>query len=95
MVYFRSMNKINRSKLIESNPDICHGKPVFKGTRVMVWQVLELLEDGTSAEDIYAAYPTLPSGAIEAALHYAAEKAKGIRYVSFTSEKNLKTHISP
>jgi len=70
---------------IIADPDICHGKPTFEGTRIMVWQILEILEAGGTQEEIYHAYPTLPEGAIEAVLHYAAEKAKGVRYLSFAS----------
>ncbi|MBU1327421.1 DUF433 domain-containing protein [Patescibacteria group bacterium] len=68
------------------NSEICHGKPVFQGTRVMVWQILELLEAGMSAKEIYSGYPTLPAGAIEAALHFAAEQIKGFSYVPFSKE---------
>ena len=31
-----------------ADPRICHGKPAFKGTRIMVWQVLEDVADGKS-----------------------------------------------
>lgn len=68
------------------NSEICHGKPVFEGTRVMIWQILELLEAGLTAKEIYSGYPTLPNGAIEAALHFAAEQIKGISYVPFNRE---------
>jgi uncharacterized protein (DUF433 family) len=30
---------------IVADPDICHGKPTFIGTRVMVWQVLEMVSE--------------------------------------------------
>lgn len=33
---------------IVADPEICHGKPVFKGTRIMVWQVLDDVADGRS-----------------------------------------------
>src|SRR5436189_6142404 len=33
---------------IVADPRICHGKPTFKGTRIMVWQVLEDVADGKS-----------------------------------------------
>ena len=52
----------------------------------MVWQVLELLEAGVSLKEIRAAFPSLPAGAVEAALHYAAEKAKGVSYVPFKKD---------
>jgi uncharacterized protein (DUF433 family) len=44
-------------KYIVADPDICHGKPTYKGSRVMVWQVLEALEDGESWDDIMQAWP--------------------------------------
>jgi uncharacterized protein (DUF433 family) len=31
---------------------VCHGKPTFRGTRIMVWQVLEMLADGLAWETI-------------------------------------------
>jgi len=33
---------------IVADPEICHGKPTFKGTRIMVWQVLEDVSEGRS-----------------------------------------------
>jgi uncharacterized protein (DUF433 family) len=42
---------------IVADPMICHGKPSFKGSRVMVWQVLEALAEGESHEEIMAAWP--------------------------------------
>lgn len=63
--------------------DICHGKAIIAGTRVMVWQILELLESGVPASAVYEALPTLPHGAVEAVLGYAAQKAKSERYIPF------------
>jgi uncharacterized protein (DUF433 family) len=65
--------------LIVSDPDICHGKPCFKGTRVMVATVLELLEAGQSQADILAGFPQLGTEHIKAALHFAAELVDGAR----------------
>lgn len=67
---------MGRIPQIISDSNVCHGKPVISGTRVMVWQILELLETGESPVNIYKAYPSLPSGAVESALHYAAELIK-------------------
>lgn len=33
-------------RYIVIDPEICHGKPTFRGTRIMVWQVLEMVADG-------------------------------------------------
>ena len=51
---------------------ICHGKPVFRGTRVLVSDVLELLASGFSVENIIEEYPQLSEEMIREALRYAA-----------------------
>src|SRR3954471_10997249 len=35
-------------EFIVADPEICHGKPTFKGTRIMVWQVLDDVAEGRS-----------------------------------------------
>ena len=57
---------------IAVNPEICHGKPCFKGTRIMVYLVLEMLEAGATVDEIREAYPSLTPEHVKAALHYAA-----------------------
>jgi len=57
---------------IIADPAICHGKPTFKGTRVMVWQVLEMLAGGSTPAEVRAAFPTLAAAHIRAALEYAS-----------------------
>lgn len=72
---------------ITIDPLICHGKPCFKGTRIMVYLVLELLAAGETAEDILAAYPTLTKEAIGAAMLFAASATKmSEREVSFSQQ---------
>jgi len=39
-------------RYIVADPGICHGKPTFRGTRIMVWQVLEMVADGKAWETI-------------------------------------------
>jgi len=39
-------------RYIVADPEICHGKPTFRGTRIMVWQVLEMLAEGLAWETI-------------------------------------------
>ena len=43
---------------IEINPAVCHGKPVVRGTRIMVSQVLGALSGGDSIEDVLMDYPS-------------------------------------
>lgn len=70
------MQKVTINKYIVADPEICHGKPTFKGTRVMVWQVLELLAAGESPKTILEAFPTLRPKHIKAALEYASSLTK-------------------
>jgi len=61
------------NKYIVADPEICHGKPTFNGTRIMVWQVLEMFASGESIEDIQNAFITpLTREQIAAALQYAS-----------------------
>ena len=55
---------------ISVDPDICHGKPCIKGTRVVVATVVASLEDGLTADEIQSHYPSLPSESIQALAHY-------------------------
>ena len=42
------------SRYIVSDPEICHGKPTFRGTRILVADVLEQIADGLAWETIIA-----------------------------------------
>jgi len=64
---------MNVQDYISADPSICHGKPCFKGTRIMIASVLELLEAGESTEQILEAYPGLTLQHIRAALHLASQ----------------------
>lgn len=61
---------------IVSSPDICHGNPVIRGTRIMVWLILEYLANGDSIDDILEAYPDLTREDMLACLAYASKAAK-------------------
>jgi uncharacterized protein (DUF433 family) len=58
---------------ISINPKICHGQPCVRGTRIMVWLIVQYLANGDSLEDILAAYPSLTREDIQSCLAYAAE----------------------
>lgn len=69
---------------IEIDPTICHGQPCIKGTRIMVYLILELLESGLTADDILRDYyPDLIHKDIKACLHYATTLIKEQEYVPF------------
>ena len=58
------------------DPTICHGRPCFAGTRVLVSAILDELVEGTSVADIVASYPALKSESVSAAFAYAADLAR-------------------
>ena len=74
--------KINEYIVIDSK--ICHGEPTFKDTRVMVWQVLDLLGAGVTPDEIIRDYfPRLTKEAIFSALNYASKLVEEEKYVLF------------
>ncbi len=60
-------------ELIITDPKICHGKPCFKGTRILVSVVLDNLAAGIPVSEILEQYPGLTEECIQAAIAYAAE----------------------
>ena len=69
--------RVELGKHIVADPDICHGKPSFKGTRVMVFQVLEQVACGTPWERIVWSWRgKVPMEAITEAVKLASELFK-------------------
>ena len=54
-------------------PDLRHGEPRIKGTRIPVAMILGSLADGMTAAEIHKAYPQPADQDIRAALAYVAE----------------------
>jgi len=52
-------------------PNICHGKPCIRGTRIMVGNILNLLAHGATEDEVLTGYPQLTQADIHAALEYA------------------------
>ena len=61
---------------ISVDPNVCHGQPCIKGTRIMVSVVLDNLASGLTSGEILRSYPSLSQEAIQAAIAYAAELAR-------------------
>ncbi len=55
------------------DPQIHHGDPCIKGTRIPVSIIVGSLGDGLSLAEVLAAYPQLSAEDVQAALQYAAE----------------------
>ena len=61
---------------IDINPDICHGNPVIRGTRVTVAVIVGALGGGDSVEDVLSDYPGITRNDICAALAFAGNLAR-------------------
>jgi uncharacterized protein (DUF433 family) len=59
------------NELITVNPNICAGKPVIRGTRIMVKNILGLIAGGYTLDQVLQAYPELTREMVDAALQYA------------------------
>lgn len=57
------------------NPKIMGGKPIVRGTRITVEQVLKLLAQGITTHEILRDYPHLLKDDVAAVLFYAAKVA--------------------
>lgn len=60
---------MGKSNIITSNPDILGGKPVFKGTRVPVSNLIEYLESGSTVNDFLLGFPTVKQKQVKEVLH--------------------------
>ena len=67
---------LNGEERIVANPAVCHGTPVVRGTRIMVWLILEYLANGDSVDDVLAAHPGLSREDVSACLAYASKAAR-------------------
>jgi uncharacterized protein (DUF433 family) len=67
---------VDYSRFIVSDPAICGGVPVIKGTRVTLRTVLASLAEGASIEEILADFPTLTDESVRAVIAFAAISAE-------------------
>ena len=63
---------------ISIDPQVCHGKPCIKDTRIMVWQILDLLSNGISIGTIISDdyFPDLSEEDVKACVSYANQLVK-------------------
>ena len=64
---------INYRDHITSDSSIMLGKPVIKGTRITVEQIVRKLSEGATVNDLMEMYPSVTADDISAALLYTAE----------------------
>lgn len=71
---------MDTQKLLERitcDPNILTGKPIVRGMRLSVEQILDLLSQGASAEELLQDYPMLEREDILACLAYAKKLVAG------------------
>jgi uncharacterized protein (DUF433 family) len=54
------------------DPKVCSGKPMIRGTRIMVTNILGMVAGGYTVPQIINAYPELTQEDVTAALEYAS-----------------------
>lgn len=75
----------SRLDRISVDPEVVHGKPVIRGTRVTVQVILELLAAGESMDEVLGEYDELTRDDVLAALEYAASVAGGAKVLAFVA----------
>lgn len=65
---------LERLRRITVEPGKCGGRPCIRGQRIRVSDILELLGNGASYEEILKDYPALEREDILAVLEYAAHQ---------------------
>jgi uncharacterized protein (DUF433 family) len=48
--------RLELGQFLVADPKICHGQLTYKGTRIMVWQILEALGDGEPVDELVKAW---------------------------------------
>jgi len=61
---------------ITIDPNICHGQACIKGTRIPAYQIVRMLANGDTIEDLLKEYPLLKRKDILACLEYTAALAE-------------------
>jgi uncharacterized protein (DUF433 family) len=61
---------------IEINSQICHGKPVIRGTRVLVSTILGALGAGDSTDDVLKDYSNITLEDVQAAISFGGELSR-------------------
>lgn len=57
---------------ISINPNVCHGQACVKGTRIPVYQIIRMIANGDTIDELLKEYPSIKREDILACLDYAA-----------------------
>jgi len=69
------MNEIAKDDFVNIDPEILHGTPVFKGTRVPIDTLFDYLATGESLDDFLEDFPSVKREQAEMAINYARRMA--------------------
>jgi uncharacterized protein (DUF433 family) len=61
---------------IEIDPTVCSGKPVIRGTHILVTSILSQLAAGESFDAVREGFPGLADNDIKAAIEFARESVE-------------------
>ena len=61
---------------ISIDPEVYHGQACIKGTRIPVYQIVRMLANGDTIDELLEDYPSLVRDDILACLDYAASLAE-------------------
>ena len=61
---------------ISINPNVCHGKPVIKGTRVLVGNILGALGSGDTIDEVLEDYPNISRQDVLAAIEFGGQLSR-------------------
>jgi uncharacterized protein (DUF433 family) len=72
----RKLMSVDYHSIITVNPGIRSGKPIIRGTRITVYDVLSYLASGMSHQEIIEEFPPLTEEDILACLSFAADRER-------------------
>ncbi len=61
---------MSKSDRVVRDPEICGGQPTIKGTRVLVLDILDWLNEGKSFEEILENFPSITRADIQEIIAY-------------------------
>jgi uncharacterized protein (DUF433 family) len=69
------MKTVDKEDFVTVDPEIMHGTPVFKGTRVPIDTLFDYLATGDSLEEFLEDFPSVKREYAEMAIEYARRMA--------------------
>jgi uncharacterized protein (DUF433 family) len=88
--------RVELGEHIVADPQICHGQPTFKGTRVLVWIVLDQVARGMNWDEIVKEWRgRVPREAVAEAVRLASQAFKGDGALRFRVNSRRKLSREP